>query len=49
MTRAARPVRIHVRRRDGSQPAIGIAALHKKFFCQVPEVFPVFLSSYAAS
>jgi hypothetical protein len=32
-----------------SQPQIGFVAAHKKFFWQVPEVFPVFLSSFAAT
>jgi hypothetical protein len=33
-----------MRRGKASQPEIAVAAAHKKFFCQVTEVFPVFLS-----
>ncbi|AIQ91950.1 protein of unassigned function [Methylobacterium oryzae CBMB20] len=38
-----------MRRRKASQPDLGFVAPHKKFFCQVLEVFPVFLSSFARS
>jgi hypothetical protein len=47
--RVLAPAAARTRGVEASQPQIGFAAAHKKFFWQVPEVFPVFLSSFAAT